>query len=68
MSACTKHRTILAFRPNAYQGYEGPMVHFSQEHDEGEAAEAFLLSVGCWDGMGCPTTITVTVEPGDLLN
>jgi hypothetical protein len=44
------------------------MVHFSQEHDEGEAAEAFLLSVGCWDGMGCPTTITVTVEPGDLLN
>jgi hypothetical protein len=66
---CTKHRTVLEFRPNIGQGWEGPTVEFSREpDDDSEIVETFLLEVGCWVDMGSPGTITVTVEPGDLLN
>ncbi len=68
MTNCTKHRTVLRFQPNTTQGYEGPIVQFLYERDDDEPPESYLMEVGCWVDMGNPDTITVTVEPGDLLN
>lgn len=45
------------------------MVRFSREpDDDSDTPETFLLEVGGWVDMGNPDTITVTIEPGNLLN
>lgn len=37
-------------------------------HDAGDRFDSFEMPRAYWDEMGCPLSITVTVEPGDRLN
>ena len=44
-------------------------VYFQNLHDEGETTRTqLLMQTGDYEAMGRPDRITVTIEPGDLLN
>lgn len=58
-SVLTKHRTLLHF------AYHADGVTHLYREDRGEH---YILPTRDFDEMGCPTTITLTIEPGDLLN
>lgn len=59
-----KHQTVLGLSTT-----NGPRVRFSREREEdGDVNDTVYISRADWDDMGRPETITVTVEPGDLLN
>jgi hypothetical protein len=59
VSPMTKRRIVLPLE-RAYPD----CVDFSEEGSE----EMISMAREAWDDMGEPKTITVTVEPGDLLN
>jgi hypothetical protein len=60
----TKHRTIFEYHHRSY--FEDPM--FVQVHDRDERWHSLILQHATWQDMGAPETITVTIEPGNLLN
>ncbi len=43
-------------------------VLFGKSVDSDEFRPVMDLTIDLWDDMGCPDTITVSIEPGDLLN
>ena len=62
----TRYRTILQFRIDDVLRDE---VTFWQEEIEGSRPiRAFRLDRECWLELGQPRLLTLTVEPGDLLN
>lgn len=64
-----RHRTVLH---RVQREGTGQFVWFAQDDDEGvltiTIGEPFRLARGLWEEMGSPDQITLTVEPGDLLN
>lgn len=48
---------------------DGPVI-FNFDRDEGDDMidDVLLLSVEDWQDLGSPVRLTVTIEPGDLLN
>lgn len=62
-----KTRTILRYFADRDDGC--PMFT-AAESNEGEAVRnhGLILDLDVWDDIGRPTIITVTIEPGDLLN
>lgn len=60
----TKHRTILHYWTTSM----GLTSFLTRDEDTGSVVEAHELPEDVWVDMGSPDTITVTVEPGDLLN
>jgi hypothetical protein len=47
----------------------GGIVNFQQTADEPfEFIHRFVMRREDWDDMGMPAILTITVEPGDLLN
>lgn len=65
MTDLTKTRTVLVA-----DGRESLPPRFVQEQEPGTNARLteVALDTNVWRDMGSPTEITVTVEPGDLLN
>lgn len=61
----SKHQTVMEF--DGFQSTAEEAV-FVQSHDEGETSEEYRMSGLLWREMGSPEIITVTVQPGDLLN
>lgn len=61
-----KTRTILKF----VEFYRGEIPVFQPEDDEIGHGRMTRIEVDrdVWNDMGQPETITVTIEPGDLLN
>lgn len=62
----TKHVTVMVRTPTP----DGSIV-FEPESSEDDPAlwqESLLIEASMWDDLGQPSTITVTVEPGDRLN
>lgn len=43
-------------------------AEFEQVRDDGEEGHALDLLLSSWTDLGEPDVITVTVQPGDLLN
>jgi hypothetical protein len=65
-ASLTKHRTLLQMR---VEDLENQRVSFEQEDIEGaRTIKSFVMDRLIWLDMGRPFTITITVEPGDLLN
>lgn len=66
MTSLTKTRTVLEFV--GIDEEEGPT--FTQLPDEGEEFRSHIVSLDpeVYEDMGRPEVITVTIEPGDLLN
>lgn len=64
MPYLTKTRTVL----QAQGWVDGRMVFTPDEEDVAERSSRLHLDDAVYVDMGKPTTITVTVEPGDLLN
>lgn len=59
-----KHKTVLGLATT-----NGPRVRFSREPEEdGDIPDTVYISWADWEDMGRPEVVTVTVEPGDLLN
>lgn len=46
----------------------GDYFTFTYETDEGVTTKGAILSKSTWREMGSPSTVTVTIEPGDQLN
>ena len=67
MSNLMKTRSVLEHQPHAGSP---ELVVFTGPNDEGDESRGHILSVNreVWDEMGSPEAITVTIEPGDLLN
>lgn len=61
MNTLTRTRSIL-HRGNTHDG----RVFFA--HDEEPYSKLISIDVDLWEDLGRPDVITVTVEPGDLLN
>lgn len=64
-------RSILKYRDMTAGAsmLEPSYVTFEREKDEPEESGRWItIDVNSWIDMGSPDTITVTVEPGDLLN
>jgi hypothetical protein len=61
-----KERTILQFRlEDRLRG----QVTFRQEDIEGERSiRSFVIAGELWRELGQPQILTVSIEPGDLLN
>jgi hypothetical protein len=59
----TKHRTVFDIE-SVYRDH----AVFHQLHDRNETFHAMLVRYATWADMDRPETITVTIEPGDLLN
>lgn len=68
----TKTRQILKLASTARRATEpeSPFAHtFLTDADEGERVRTGLsITDEDWRELGCPNIITVTIEPGDLLN
>lgn len=63
----TKHQTILKFIP--FEGeFHQDVASFSNEDEDNERPELYVMSIEDWYDFGEPIEITLTVEPGDLLN
>ncbi len=58
----TSQRTVFSF-----MWLVDKLATFTDGEDEGDP-RFFFLTAEAWEDMGEPTTITVTVQPGDLLN
>ncbi len=64
MNTLTKTRMVLHLRTAM-----ADEVEFSREPDEpGDIPAIVWLSRTDWSDMGEPQTVTITIEPGDLLN
>lgn len=61
----TKHQTIMQMSEG--QAFTG-LVIFEQEEIDGEVTEQVCITEQNWEDLGNPDVITVTVEPGDILN
>lgn len=59
----TKHRTLM-ISPDVI----GALVFFYKVNDDNEVEGQFSFEKSLWEDMGSPQTITLSVEPGDLLN
>jgi len=59
----TKQRVIMnrGVHNSAY-------VRFQEEYTDPGHSRYIVISHGDWVDMGSPETVTVTIEPGDLLN
>lgn len=76
----TKHRVVLRWYESMNRGFEyhpgerrtptGPQVFVAEEAPQGAmfVGTVVRLEYDAWQDMGGPAEITVTVEPGDLLN
>lgn len=60
----TQHRTLMEISDD--QPFEESVVFVNDEDQDAE--EQFHMDSDLWDEMGCPEIITVTINPGDLLN
>lgn len=64
MTSLTKQRHVLDLVFDATN-----LVRFHQPEEEGdEFYRGWILTRESWEDMGSPKHITITVEPGDLLN
>lgn len=62
-----KHQIILSMHPNQVPNIK--QVLFTQdETDPGSHPDSLYIAESRWEDLGEPTVITITVEPGDLLN
>lgn len=62
-------RTQVVIRRVIGAGMESPRVIFSREPDEdGDLPHTHYLPRDVWEDLGRPDAITVTIDPGDLLN
>jgi hypothetical protein len=52
--------TLYSGRDSVTFGYE--------DEDTGDEVAVLILSINDWEDFGRPMTVTVTIEPGDLLN
>jgi hypothetical protein len=59
----------MEFQPNAI-GHELDYVLFQRQPEDEETGivENVIFNTGHWIDMGSPDKVTVTIEPGDLLN
>lgn len=66
----TKTRTILQTSFGWSKWRDATQVFFALSADEEDVARRheFLMDRLVWEDMGSPTTITLTIEPGDKLN
>jgi hypothetical protein len=64
----TKHVTIM--HKATEQPFAESIIFDNSDPDDsgGWVPDQYLCDVDMWDDLGQPDTITVTVEPGDLLN
>jgi len=70
MVRMTKHSTVMSVQEtqSSFLGGDTVLFHNVEDEDERVEREAFKLTRQNWEDMGCPTHITLTVEPGDTLN
>lgn len=61
-----RHRTVATHA--GMDGTDPVVVLFATERDDQDERDTLGLSPGSWALMGQPQTVTVTVEPGDMLN
>lgn len=61
-----KTRTVMQMR----HVFDGKPCFTNSEPEDGDTLRyhTLWLDQGVYDDMGCPATITVTIEPGDKLN
>lgn len=60
----TKTRTILTHKGDDDDLY----ARFLSDTEDGDPRHVLYMERDLWHEMGTPATVTVTVEPGDLLN
>lgn len=66
-SQILKHTSVL--RTNVRENSTAEVITFTREQDDlSDLPDVYMLERGDWEGLGRPREITVTVEPGDLLN
>lgn len=59
----TKTRSILTRR-----GDDDLYARFLSDTEDGDPRHVLYVERDLWHEMGQPSTLTITVEPGDLLN
>jgi hypothetical protein len=68
----TKHMTLMYLQDDSplSDADAVPWRRFANEPEEGEVGvcENVIIARDCWADMGSPDVVTVSVEPGDLLN
>lgn len=64
MAVLTRTRTVMKRRRTEYVD----RALFREDLDEPGVARGITFSHADWADMGSPETITVTIDPGDLLN
>lgn len=65
MATVSKHQTVLYF--DGFQSDESTAVFIKPEEEVPEVEE-YRMDNDLWVEMGRPDVITLTVQPGDLLN
>lgn len=65
----TKTQTVLSIPEGWSKGVNRGQVFFGQEGtDEDTRQHEMYLDRQVWEELGSPTTVTITIEPGDKLN
>lgn len=68
MAQMTKHVTVMHHSSHFPHGGLALFVQDPFDGDDESNREKIVISKQLYEDMGCPTRITVTVEPGDKLN
>jgi hypothetical protein len=63
----TRSRCVMDLDPGQIQYPDDP-VFVCRHEDTGDITRTVVLATADWDLMGRPERVTVSVEPGDLLN
>lgn len=66
--ATIKKRTVLERDPVPALAGAHPYVFFTYRDDDDPHPRAYQMPLDDWVEMGSPDIITITIEPGDLLN
>lgn len=61
-------KTQRVLEMQAVETPDEPVTFVQYEDDHGFLTTAVTISATTWRDMGCPDKLTVTLEPGDLLN
>jgi hypothetical protein len=64
----TKTITVLTHQPSRNEQAQVAVTFIAADEDTGRVDRAVVLRYGDFIDLGSPEQITVTVEPGDMLN
>lgn len=64
----SRHQTVLTLHENQAPANVAQVLFTSDETLAGQHPESYWMDLSLYEDMGQPAAITLTVEPGDLLN